>query len=293
MASGGIVALLVLVGGAVLVAFYARLSFVRGQVRRRLQAPVIGLVDDTASTQAARPVAPPVQTIFRRYRAVPWIVAAIVGIVCYFVFSFMAVYCVTIAVMVFVMMAQVESTLVEKKKAKIDNQLADALDQMISAIRAGGSVMAAMERAAEEGKPPLKTEFQSSLGLIRYGDDSASVMRRLMERVPLESFRLFAITMAVHFEVGGSLAPTLAIVAGIVRDKIEIAGRIRSLTAQSRASTITLVILTYGIAILMWYHDPPGVKEFVTSTAGSIFVAGSMIGEAVGFVWLSAMAKIK
>ena len=51
-----------------------------------------------------------------------------------------------------------------------------------------------------------------------------------MARVPLETFRLFAAALTVHQEVGGSLAPTLATVGRIIRDRIELTRRIRSLT---------------------------------------------------------------
>ena len=58
-----------------------------------------------------------------------------------------------------------------------------------------------------------------------------------MARVPLETFRLFSAALTVHQEVGGSLAPTLATVGRIIRDRIELTRRVRSLTVQSRAST--------------------------------------------------------
>ena len=58
--------------------------------------------------------------------------------------------------------------------------------------------------------------------------------RGLTKRVPLETFLLFTSALTVHWETGGSLAPTLASVGRTIRDRIEIARRIRSNSAQSR-----------------------------------------------------------
>ncbi|HWE02686.1 MAG TPA: type II secretion system F family protein [Tepidisphaeraceae bacterium] len=286
---------LAIIGVAVglgMVGFFTRTTLIRGQARRRLRAPLSGKVDRAIHARP-RPALPPAQSMFRRHRVLPWIFAAVTGAGCFYPLGLKPIFCVTIAVMVGLLLTQAESFLVERKKAIVDRQLADSLDLMIASLRAGGSVVNAIERAADEVKPPLKVELQSSLGLIRYGDEPRSVMRRLLERIPLESFRLFTVPLSVHFEVGGSLAPTLAVVARIVRDRIEIAGRVRSLTAQARASTIALIFVTYGIAFLMWRHDPSGVKAFVSSDVGSGFVAGSMILQAIGIVWQSSMSKIR
>jgi tight adherence protein B len=281
-----------LVAGLALIGLFLRTTFVREQSRRRLHAPM-----PEASAQAMheipRPDVPSARSIFRRHRLLPWILAAAVGLGCFYGLGINLLYTVTIAIIVELLSAQAETFLVERKKALIDRQLAESLDLMISTLRAGASVVSAMERAADESKPPLKTELLSTLGLIRYGDDPGSVMRRLMQRVPLESFRLFTITLAVHFEVGGSLAPTLAVVARIIRDRIEVAARVRALTAQARASTITLIIVTYFIAFLMWRNDPAGVRTFVTSGLGSAFIAGSMLLQAVGVVWQASMTKMR
>ena len=73
--------------------------------------------------------------------------------------------------------------------------------------------------------------------------------------MPLDNFRLFATSLAVHWGVGGSLAPTLSTVGRTIRDRIEIARRIHSMTTQSRVSTIAVLGTTYFIGLLMWRNS--------------------------------------
>ena len=91
--------------------------------------------------------------------------------------------------------------------------------------------------------------------------------------------------------MGGSLAPTLAIVGRVIRDRIEVGRRVRSLTSQARVSTVMLLITTYFIALLMWRQNPDGTRVFLKSDVGSICVAGSMVLQAVGIVWQALASR--
>ena len=103
----------------------------------------------------------------------------------------------------------------------------------------------------------------------------ATVYHGLTERVPLETFLLFASALSVQAETGGSLAPTLASVGRTIRDRIEIARRIRSNSAQSEVSTMAVFVLTYFIALLVWRGNPEQMHEFLATTIGQWTVAGT------------------
>jgi len=69
--------------------------------------------------------------------------------------------------------------------------------------------------------------------------------------------------------------------------------RIRSNTAQSQFSTLALIGLTYFIAAVVYNNGPEQMTEFVTSTVGSYFVAGSVVLQAVGIAWMNFISKPK
>src|ERR1041384_260997 len=96
---------------------------------------------------------------------------------------------------------------------------------MVGSLRAGASLLAAFESALEEVGPPLRPYFQEVAGRLRLGDEPRRALRDLQRNVPLETFRLFAPSLTVHWEVGGSLATTLSTVGQTVRDRIEQIGR--------------------------------------------------------------------
>ena len=122
---------------------------------------------------------------------------------------------VAIALMAGLLLYQLEGYWAARRTDLIETELADALDLMVGSLHAGAAATVALDRAGDEAAQPLRGLLKDAMARIRYGDDPPLVMRRLQQRVPTEAFRLFATTMSVHWEVGGSLAPTLAVVGRV------------------------------------------------------------------------------
>src|SRR5207302_1373997 len=74
---------------------------------------------------------------------------------------------------------QAEASRVQRRKLRIEAQLADAIDLMVGALRAGGSAPSALENAAVESRAPLRPQLEEVLGRIRYGDDPQAVFHAL------------------------------------------------------------------------------------------------------------------
>ena len=173
----------------------------------------------------------------------------------------------------------------------IEAQLAAAIYLMVGSLRAGASLLAAFESALEEVGPPLRPYFQEVAGRIRLGDDPRSAVSDLQKHVPLETFRLFATSLAIHWEVGGSLATTLSTVGQTVRDRIELSRRVRAQGVDSHASVAVVLAIAYILAFLMWRTNPDRLEAFVGSTIGTVIVA-SVIGlQAIGLVWMSRLNR--
>lgn len=229
----------------------------------------------------------------RRWIWVPWAIGVVTALTVWIVFRWPPQYVLAIGAVVSLLMNQFESFLHTRHIAKLERQLADAIDIMVGAVSAGAALGPAMDAATLETSRPLKPYLQEISGRIRLGDDPASVFRSLADRVPLETFLLFSSSLAVHFEVGGRLAPTLATVGRTIRDRIEITRRIQSNIAQSQFSTFAILGLVYLIAVIVWRNGPDAMVEFVTSSVGSWFVAGSIIMQAVGIAWMNFISKPK
>ena len=257
--------------------------------RREIAWQRLAEVNQTRAEGERVPVG--VRRLHRRWIWAPWGLALIVAGVTALVSRFSMPYVVALGVMVGFLASQLESFLAARHAATLEGQLADAIDIMIGAVDAGAGVGAAIDAAITECRAPLRPYLEEVKGRIQLGDEPAEVFRSLAQRVPLEAFLLFTSALAVHWEVGGKLSSTLTTVGRTMRDRIDVARRIRSNTAQSQFSTLAIIGLTYFIAVIVWRNGPEQMEEFVRSSVGSWFVAGSVVLQAVGIVWMNLISK--
>ena len=226
------------------IAAYWRNARIRRLARERMEHVGRGL-----RSIAAAPL-PAARSFLVRHRFLPWVLGLLAAGLLYFAFDWAPPFVIAVSLIVGLLAGRLESYLAVRQTAKIETQLADAIDLMVAALRAGASVADALENAMRESRSPLLPQLEEVVGRIRYGDDPRTVYHGLTQRVPLETFLLFASALSVQAETGGSLAPTLASVGRTIRDRIEIARRIRSNSAQSEVSTLAVFLLTYFIALV-------------------------------------------
>ena len=128
------------------------------------------------------------------------------------------------------------AALEKKRQLQLEEGLAEAIALVTSALRSGASPVDALERASRAVQGPAQPVLLELSGALRLGEDVDRALEALVERVPLESYRLFAIALGVQWRAGGSLERSLAVVARAVRDRVGVLEDVRGTTGDGRAS---------------------------------------------------------
>jgi Flp pilus assembly protein TadB len=184
-----------------------------------------------------------------------------------------------------------EEYVADRRIARIEMQLSDAIDLLVGALRAGSALLAALEVSLREAREPIRPYLQDVVGRIRLGDDPRDVLADLPLQVPLETFRLFSMALSVHWEVGGSLASTLSTVGRTIRDRIELSRRVRAQGVEAHVSVGAVMVIAFGLAFLMWRTTPERIESFVASDVGRELVAAVIGLQAVGLVWMARISR--
>ena len=283
---------LILLGGLAAVAIALRRSQLTTVARGRLfeqSETLTGNVDDESAYEVRQRRSP----VLRRYwwLGIP-IAISVIGSL-RLLYPIPWPYLAAFLVMIMLCTAQVDQILLQLRVQKLEQQLADAIDMMVAAVKSGAGLQSALESSVNQSRSPWLTEAEQLTSSIRYGEDPVHALGDLSERLPLESVLLFAQTLAVNWRVGGRLALTLANVGRTVRDRIELSRRMNAMTTQARLSVISVIAVTYFIGALIWRNDPERMTGFLTSTIGQVMVSIGMLLQAVGIVWISWMSKPK
>lgn len=237
-----------------------------------------------------RPIA---ESVLRRRRWVPWTLALLVGFALHGFTPLGPIFTVAIAAMVLVGSGIVEEQLFLARCHKLESQLSDVVDLVVGSLHAGSATLDALENASREAREPLRPLLVDLIGRIRLGDAPRQALLEFADHVPLETFRLFCFTLAVHEDVGGSLAPTLSTVGRTIRDRIELKRYTRAQTTQAQASVVFILAITYAIGLITWKSHPGRLEAFLASEGGNALAAGAVALQALGLLWMSRLSRIR
>lgn len=229
----------------------------------------------------------------RRHHWVPVLIGLAVALACSLPLGLSTVFSTAFGLVAGVLSHIVEEMLAERRAAALEVQLATAIDLMVAALNGGAALMDALDSAARESKEPLRSELQEILGRLRFGESPQQVFEDFAQRIPLEAYRIFCFTLGVHVEVGGSLAPTLSTVGRSVRDRIEIARRIRAQSTEARGSVMGIVCVVYFLGLLMWRTNPASFESYVRSPVGQNLLASALVLQAVGMLWIARLSRLR
>jgi tight adherence protein B len=168
---------------------------------------------------------------------------------------------------------------------KFNQELPEAIDLMVSALRAGHSLVAALGLVARESPDPIGAEFRICFDEQNYGLELRTAMENLVTRVPLQDLRIVATAILIQKESGGNLAEVLDKSSYVIRERFRLRRQVRVYTAQGRltgwilsflpiALGIALYLVNPGSMSLLWKRDI-GVK--LLYAAGSMTVVGALI----------------
>jgi tight adherence protein B len=168
-------------------------------------------------------------------------------------------------------------------------QLVDALMNVSNALRSGFSLPQAFELIQREMDNPISQEFRLLNQETRVGVPMETALENLLARMPSDDLDLVVTAVLVSQEVGGSLAEVMDNIARTIRERHQIEGKIKALTAQGRmqAVILCLVPIVLGFAI-NWLN--PKLFEPMVSTWGGWALFG-LIG-VLEFVGLLVVRKI-
>jgi tight adherence protein B len=172
-----------------------------------------------------------------------------------------------------------------KRFNQFEQELPEALDLMVSALRAGHSLVAALRLVAYESPQPLGGEFRICFDEQNFGLELRTAMDNLVSRVPLQDLRIVMTAILIQKESGGNLAEVLDKASYVIRERFRLKRQVRVHTAQGRMTgwILSLLPLVLGFAMylvnpvtmsLLWTR-PVGLKLLYAS--GAMTVTGGLI----------------
>jgi tight adherence protein B len=171
-------------------------------------------------------------------------------------------------------------------------QLPDAIMVIASALRAGNGFALALNHVASELAPPISQEIELVLRECKLGSTLHDSLQSLEQRFPSEEIRLFNAAIQISQKTGGNLSETLEALAGAMRSKMQIEGKLAALTSQGKMQGIIVGLLPFAVLFMVMAIEPDLMNPLFSTSAG--WTACALIGifELLGALCIRRIVRI-
>ncbi len=183
--------------------------------------------------------------------------------------------------------------LYEKRCARFNDQMVDALTLLTNGVKSGLTVTQSMERVVENMGNPISQEFSLVLKQTQFGLSVEDALNEMGERVPLPDVQMFVTSVNILKETGGDMSETFGTISETIRDRQKVQKKIEALTAQGTMQGIIISLVPFGIFLVFWMIDPDYIRPMFTTTFGIIMLFIVLVLQVIGGLAIKKIVKIK
>ena len=175
------------------------------------------------------------------------------------------------------------------RMTRCDEQMPQALQLMILALRAGHALPGALGLAARETPAPLADELKQANHEHNLGRPIAEVIQNLATRLPTsDTAQTLAVAVAVLAQTGGNLIGVMDRIVENSRARTQYRAKLSALTAQGRWSAWILCGMPFAFAFMASVLDP----NYVRSVMAHPFLIAVFFGLWIpGLLWTLKLVR--
>ncbi len=180
-----------------------------------------------------------------------------------------------------------------RRVARFDEQLPEALDVIKRALQAGHPFTQCLKLVAQDMDQPISREFDHVFTEITYGGDLRQALLGLLERTPSVSAMAFVTAVLVQKETGGNLAEILLRITSVIRGRFKLHRHIRTLSAEGRLSAWILLLIPLMLFAAIWITTPSYLPTLLHDPRGPKLIAAAVVLAMIGMLWIRRIIRIQ
>jgi tight adherence protein B len=180
-----------------------------------------------------------------------------------------------------------------KRLRKFEELLPDAIDLFTRTMRAGHNIHSGLETIATETIHPVKQEFKKLMEELALGSQIEPALHNLGRRVPVIDLKFFITALILQRQTGANMVGVLENLALLVRERLNLAAKMKAHTAQQRLSAGLLCALPIVVGLGFWILKPEYIRLLYTDPVGQKLLTYGIISETIGILVIRKLANPK
>ena len=187
----------------------------------------------------------------------------------------------------------VVSSRANASRREFDAQLADNLQVVASAMRAGQTFVGALAVSVEDALEPAKRELHRVVTDERLGVPLDEALGRAARRMRSEELEYVGLVATLQRDTGGSTAEVLDRITQTIRERAELKRLVRGLTAQGRLGGMVVTAIPLGLTAMFLVTRPGYFSPMLQSSFGVICIVAAVTMTAAGWIAIRKIVDVK
>ncbi|HVA35645.1 MAG TPA: type II secretion system F family protein [Stellaceae bacterium] len=183
--------------------------------------------------------------------------------------------------------------LVARRATRFIAVFPDAVGLMVRGLRAGLPVTETIAGVTHEIGEPVGSEFRRISDQIQLGQPLEDALWESAGRLDLPEFTFMAIAFSIQRETGGNLAETLENLDLILRRRRQLHLKIRTFSAEARASATIIGALPFVVMGILAALDFDYIAILFNSASGHMYLTAAMSSLAIGVFAMIRLGKFR
>lgn len=172
-------------------------------------------------------------------------------------------------------------------------QLPDAVTSTSNSLKAGFSLIQAIDRVTTEMANPMAQELRLMLYEIRIGVSLDQGLKNLARRMPSQDIDIVVNAILMSTEVGGNLAEIFDKIGETIRERNRIEGKIRALTAQGKMQGIVISLTPFALIGILYAFERQLVVDFFSQPIGWAIFTAVLLLISLGALSIAKIVRIE
>ncbi|GAA0582426.1 type II secretion system F family protein [Rhizomicrobium electricum] len=180
-----------------------------------------------------------------------------------------------------------------RREKKFTADFANAIDVIVRSVKSGLPTADALRIVANEFREPVSGEFKKLVEGMKVGLTLEQALRKMYDSMPTSEVNFFGIVMTIQQKTGGNLSEALGNLAGVLRDRKRLQGKIKAMSSEAKASAMIIGSLPPAVGGIVYLTTPAYISLLFTQKAGNLMLLACALWMGLGILVMRKMINFK
>lgn len=163
----------------------------------------------------------------------------------------------------------------KRRIRKFMDEFPNTVDVVVRGVKAGLPLNDCLRIITQESPVMVvREEFSKIIETQKMGIPLADAIGRLHDRIPVAETNFFGIVISIQQRAGGNLSEALGNLSGVLRDRKKMAGKVRAVSQEAKASAAIIGALPLIVMLLIYFTSPDYITLLFSTSIGNAMLIG-------------------